>query len=71
MLHIDRDATLLFLIQAFWENLTVYRGKVLNHEKNWHTLVKDKIIEENKNSGVFLCCYCVNLGRKCLYNSKG
>lgn len=58
MLPMDRDATLLFLLQAFWENLTVYRGKVLNHKKNWHTLGKDKIIEENKNSGFFMLLLC-------------
>lgn len=58
MLPMDMDATLVFLIQAFWENLTVYRGKVLNHEKNWHTLVKDKIIEENKNSVFFVLLLC-------------
>lgn len=70
MLSMDRETTLFFLLRAYWENLTVYRGKVLNHEKNWHTLVKDKIIEENNNLGILYCC-CVNLGIKCLYKSKG
>lgn len=48
----DRDTSLLFLLKAHWKNLTVYRGRVLNHKGNWHTLVKDKTIDKNKNSGV-------------------
>lgn len=30
---------------------------MLNHKRNWHTLVKDKIMEENKNSEGFLLLF--------------
>lgn len=52
-----RDTSLLLLLKAYRKNLTAYRGKVLNHKRNWHTLAKDKIMEENKNSEGFLLLF--------------
>lgn len=61
----DRGTSLLFVLKPYWNNLPAYRGKVLNHKTNWHTLLKDKIIE------VVIYCYFIGLCRKKMSLSIG